>query len=80
MILEHLVDELASFLNNKSKGEDEGSARPSTVEIYNLMTDEPEFAQSRDMVGVSGMQSPSSHGHTDDIQLGENQSESSLQR
>jgi hypothetical protein len=54
MILEHLVDELASFLNMKSQSDEDGSVRPSNVEIYELMEDEPEFAKTYDRVVIPG--------------------------
>ncbi len=48
MILEHLVDELATFLNEKNglvssaAGEKSGAKEESKVEIYELMQDEPD--------------------------------------
>lgn len=47
MILEHLVDELVGFLNDKTTMADDQPT--SNVEIYELMRDEPEFAQSQEM-------------------------------
>lgn len=48
MILEHLVDELATFLNQRNNIGNSGSEiqADSNVEIYELMNDEPEFAKS----------------------------------
>ena len=47
MILEHLVDELASFLITKSPDEEDQSGQPArNVPIYDLMVDEPEFSKS----------------------------------
>jgi len=47
MILEHLVDELASFLINKSQGgEDRQVPAFRNATVYDLLTDEPEFSNS----------------------------------
>ena len=76
MILEHLVDELASFLNRKSQGEEDESARPSNVEIYELMADEPEFAKSHERVVVPGQSTFSPERI--DLQVQDDESTSSL--
>ena len=64
MILEHLVDELVTFLNGKNSnnlgemGTEE--QKRSSVEIYELMTDEPEFARTgeADGPGSDGVSPP----------------------
>ena len=49
MILEHLVDELATFLNEKNGVISSSTEnKNSNVEIYELMREEPEFAKSED--------------------------------
>ena len=61
MILEHLVDELATFLNEKNgvldvthHGSNSNKKEESkVVEIYELMQDEPEFAKSSERLAVT---------------------------
>ena len=80
MILEHLVDELATFLNQRQGGVAEAAERPPNVEIYELMNDEPEFAKSEEHAAGSSPGPPAFSPERGDLQAKVGQTASSLQK